>query len=59
MWSVQLPELKQIGPKKGETPLLHLALQNCGMLIGSGIMLVIALYESQLQNAFHPVSTGH
>ena len=41
-----------MGPKKGEHPLLHLALQNSGMLVGASIMLMIAIYEEQLQNAF-------
>jgi len=45
--------MTSIGPKKGEHPLLHLALQNSGMLVGASIMLMIALYEVQLQNAFN------
>ena len=43
-----------MGPKKGEHPLLHLALQNSGMLVGASIMLIIAIYEQQLQQAFSP-----
>jgi len=44
--------MTSVGPKKGEHPLLHLALQNSGMLVGASIMLMIAIYEEQLQNAF-------
>lgn len=44
----QLPEIKLVDPRKGEHPLVHLALQLMGMLTGSGIMLLIALYEDQL-----------
>jgi len=58
MWFVQLPELKQVGPKKGGTPLLYIALQNCGMLLGAGILLVIAVYELQLQTLISPDSVG-
>lgn len=54
-----LPEMTSVGPKKGEHPLLHLALQNSGMLVGASIMLMIALFEVQLQNAFSPGLTGH
>ena len=57
VWFTQLPEMKFVGPKKGEHPLLHLGLQNAGMLLGAGIMLVIALYEEQLQNVIGPGST--
>ena len=56
--SLQLPELTSVGPKKGEHPLLHLALQNSGMLVGASIMLVIAMYEHQLQQAFSPTSNS-
>lgn len=59
MNSVQLPEMTSVGPKKGEHPLLHLALQNTGMLVGASIMLVIAVYEEQLQQAFSPGLSLH
>jgi len=48
---LQLPEMTKMDPKKGEHPLLHLALQNSGMLVGASIMLVIALFEDQLQDS--------
>jgi len=51
--------MTSVGPKKGEHPLLHLALQNSGMLVGATIMLVIALYEHQLQNAFSHLTVQH
>ena len=51
--------MTSVGPKKGEHPLLHLALQNSGMLVGASIMLVIAVYEVQLQHAFSPSLTTH
>ena len=51
--------MTSVGPKKGEHPLLHLALQNSGMLVGVSIMLVIALYEEQLQKAFSSGLTEH
>lgn len=44
----QLPEIKLVDPRKGEHPLVHFALQLMGMLTGSGIMLLIALYEDRL-----------
>ena len=56
---LQLPEMTSVGPKKGEHPLLHLALQNSGMLVGASIMLVIAVYEEQLQHAFSPGLSVH
>lgn len=54
-----LAEMKSVDPKQGEHRLLHLALHNCGMLLGVGILLVIALYEVHLQNAISPASTAH
>ena len=44
--------MTSMDPKKGEHPLLHLLLQNSGMLLGVSIMLVIVLYEDQLQKMF-------
>ena len=51
--------MTSVSPKKGEHPLLHLALQNMGMLLGAGIMTVIALYEQQLQSAFSDNDADH
>jgi len=51
--------MTSVGPKKGEHPLLHLALQNSGMLVGASIMLIIAVYEEQLQSAFSSGLTVH
>jgi len=51
--------MTSVGPKKGEHPMLHLALQNSGMLIGASIMLIIALYEYELQNAFSAGWASH
>ena len=51
--------MTSVSPKKGEHPLLHLALQNVGMLLGAGIMTVIALYEQQLQSAFSHNDADH
>ena len=46
---VQLPEMMAVDTKKGENQYLHLLLQVVGMLLGSGIMLIIAVYEHDLQ----------
>ena len=46
---LQLPELTSVQPKRGENPLVHLALQNVGMLTGAGIMLLIAIYEDDIK----------
>ncbi len=50
---LQLPEMTKMDPKEGEHPLLHLALQNSGMLVGSAIMLTIALVEDDIHRAFN------
>jgi zinc transporter ZupT len=47
-----LPEMTSMNPKKGEHPLFHLVLQNSGMLLGVSVMLIIALFERQLQDSF-------
>ncbi|BFZ22545.1 hypothetical protein BsWGS_25584 [Bradybaena similaris] len=46
-----LPEMSSVDPKKGENPFLHLLLQVLGILLGSGIMLVIALFEHDIKQA--------
>nr|XP_022326485.1 zinc transporter ZIP6-like [Crassostrea virginica] len=45
-----LPELTSLGTKKGENPFFHLILQLCGLLLGSGIMFLIAIFEHDLMN---------
>lgn len=50
LW-LQLPEMSSVDPKKGENPFLHLLLQVLGILLGSGIMLVIALFEHDIKQA--------
>jgi len=59
VWFTQLPEMKLVGRKKGENQVLYLVLQNAGLLLGVGIMLVIALYEEELQNVVSTDSTTH
>jgi len=54
-----MPQMTLVGSKKAGNQLLYIALQNAGMLFGAGILLVIALYESQLQNAISPGSADH
>ena len=44
----QLPEMTSVEPKADESPLCHLLLQCAGMALGSGIMLVIAIYEEHI-----------
>lgn len=43
-----LPEMRSVDPKKGENPLIHLVLQLAGMLTGILVMLLIALFEGQI-----------
>ncbi|XP_067651491.1 zinc transporter ZIP10-like [Haliotis asinina] len=43
-----LPEMTSVDTKQGEHPFCHLFLQCFGMLLGAGIMLVIAFYEEEL-----------
>lgn len=38
--------------KEGENPFFHLFFQSIGMVIGGGIMLIIAVYEDDLTKAF-------
>lgn len=45
---LKLPEMKSVNPRKGENPLVHLGLQIIGMLMGSSIMLLIAIFEEKI-----------
>jgi len=47
-----IPELTVMESKPGESPFLHLFIQNAGILSGFAIMLVIALYEHDIQTVF-------
>ncbi|RUS70619.1 hypothetical protein EGW08_021623 [Elysia chlorotica] len=47
-----LPEMTSVDPKKGESPFLHLFLQVLGIVMGSSIMLVIAIFEHDIKRAF-------
>lgn len=49
-----LPELTSLGTKKGENPFFHLILQLCGLILGSGIMFLIAIFEHDLMNLLEP-----
>ena len=40
--------MTSISPRAGETPFLHFGLQNVGILMGASIMLVIALFEDEI-----------
>ncbi|XP_052254248.1 zinc transporter ZIP10-like isoform X3 [Dreissena polymorpha] len=44
-----LPELSSVETKKGENPFFHLLLQFLGMMLGGGIMFVIAIFEADLK----------
>ena len=48
----QLPEMSSMDSQKGENPFFHLIIQVLGILIGSGIMLIIAVYEEDIKQAF-------
>ncbi|KAL3836297.1 hypothetical protein ACJMK2_021734 [Sinanodonta woodiana] len=45
-----LPEMTNMGTKKGENPFYHLAIQLTGMFLGSGAMFLIAIYEQQIMH---------
>ena len=45
----QLPEISNVSPKDGESPAIHLLIQNAGLLTGAIIMLLIAVYEDKIQ----------
>ncbi|GFN86366.1 Zinc transporter zip10 [Plakobranchus ocellatus] len=47
-----LPEMTAVDPKKGENPFLHLLLQVLGIMLGSSVMLVIAIYEHNIKQTF-------
>ncbi|XP_062568479.1 zinc transporter ZIP6-like isoform X2 [Saccostrea cucullata] len=49
-----LPELTSLGTRKGENPFFHLFLQICGLITGSGIMFLIAIFEHELMNLIEP-----
>ncbi|KAH3775078.1 zinc transporter ZIP10-like isoform X2 [Dreissena polymorpha] len=44
-----LPELSSVETKKGENPFCHLVVLVVGMLLGGGIMFIIAVYEENLK----------
>lgn len=43
-----LPQVSDVDTKKGENPFCHLLLQISGMLLGGGIMLIIAIFEHDM-----------
>jgi hypothetical protein len=43
-----------VDAKKDENPFFHLLFQACGMFLGIGIMLVIALYEDSMKTMMEP-----
>ncbi|KAJ8306891.1 hypothetical protein KUTeg_014975 [Tegillarca granosa] len=47
-----LPEMTSVDTTQGEHPFCHLLFQISGMLVGASIMLIIAIYESDLKNVF-------
>ncbi|CAG2237459.1 SLC39A10 [Mytilus edulis] len=47
-----LPQVSDVDTKKGEHPLCHLLLQISGMMLGGGIMFLIAIFEHDLKNIF-------
>ncbi|CAE1292236.1 SLC39A10 [Acanthosepion pharaonis] len=47
----QLPEISSVETREGEHPFFHLFIQCLGLLIGAGIMWLIAYYEHDLINA--------
>ena len=47
----QVPELIS-GSKEGSRPLLRLLLQSIGCIAGTVIMMLIALFEEDLENIF-------
>lgn len=46
-----LPEISSVETREGEHPFFHLFIQCLGLLIGAGIMWLIAYYEHDLINA--------
>ncbi|XP_021373037.1 zinc transporter ZIP10-like [Mizuhopecten yessoensis] len=50
-----LPELTAMDTRQGEHPFSHLLIQLSGMILGSTIMLIIALYEKNLMHILEPV----
>ncbi|XP_062590104.1 zinc transporter ZIP10-like [Saccostrea cucullata] len=49
-----LPEMMTVDAKEGENPFFHLLFQACGMFLGIGIMLLIALYEENMKTMMEP-----
>ncbi|XP_052089469.1 zinc transporter ZIP6-like isoform X1 [Mytilus californianus] len=47
-----LPQVSDVDTKKGEHPLCHLLLQMSGMLLGGGIMFLVAIFEQDMKNIF-------
>ncbi|ESO86765.1 hypothetical protein LOTGIDRAFT_220274 [Lottia gigantea] len=43
-----LPEMTSVETKHGENPYCHLLFQCAGMILGAGIMLIVAAYEPDL-----------
>lgn len=49
-----LPEMMAVDSRDGENPFFHLMFQACGMFLGIGIMLVIAMYEDKMKTMMEP-----
>lgn len=50
----QLPEMMSVDSRDGENPFFHLVFQACGMFLGIGIMLIIAMYEDKMKTMMEP-----
>ena len=42
--------MMHVETREGENPFCHLMFQICGMMLGIGIMLLIALFENDIKN---------
>ncbi|KAK3106462.1 hypothetical protein FSP39_020518 [Pinctada imbricata] len=49
-----MPEMTALDTKKGENLFCHLMLQSCGMVLGAGIMFLIAIFEHDLMTFLEP-----
>lgn len=49
-----LPEMMAVDSRDGENPFFHLIFQTCGVFLGIGIMLVIAMYEDKMKTMMEP-----
>lgn len=49
-----LPEMMSVDSRDGENPFFHLVFQACGMFLGIGIMLIIAMYEDKMKTMMEP-----